>query len=146
MDEIQKYLKELHERQQKIQKLREEKEPQVGIIYYIKDELFIEGTPVSMGEPYGQFINHPTGHDRYWDMIVQLLARHRGMVELKDLEYDHYPRGRVVYDTKKKVFTIYLDKMLIEKEEIVAGIKEKLNLTGQKVRLATDPHYRHRMK
>lgn len=146
MNGIQKYLKELNERQEKIKELRQAKEPQVGIIYYIKDELLIDGTPVSMGEPYGDFINHPIGHDRYWDMIVRLLVRHRGMVELKDLEYDHYPRGRVVYDTKKKEYIIYLDKVLIDKEKIVFDIKEELNLTGQKVRLATDPHYRHRME
>jgi hypothetical protein len=146
MNDIQKYLKELHERQEKMKKLREAKEPQVGIIYYIKNELFIDGTPVSMGEPYGDFLNHPTGHSQYWDMIVKLLVRHRGLLELKDFEYDYYPRGRVIYDKKKEEFIIYLDKTLIDKDNLVSEIKEELNLTGQKARLATDSHYWHREK
>lgn len=139
MTDLKAYLKQLNEKQERIRLLKESREPQVGIIYYIKGALLIEGTPISEAESVGDYVNEPLTHDKYWSILVKKVYP-----ELRHLEYFYYPRGRVVYNKKSKEFYIYLDKLLINRVNLVKRIKEELNLVGQKVKINADPHYKSR--
>ena len=69
----------------------------VGIIFMRGDDLWIDCTPVGDAVDYGTLKTHDKGHPSYWE---QLQERHAVPA---DEEYDEIPRGRVTYDTRKKV-------------------------------------------
>lgn len=91
----------------------------VGIFWGIPDGsapnrvLVINATPLSRAEPYGAALTHPRGHYDVWEAWQGLgVAGHkrRGLpAAIVWSEYEQHPRGRIVYDTATRVFTIYAD-------------------------------------
>jgi hypothetical protein len=79
-----------------------------------------------------------------------VVARHRGALRLLSvLDYDEVPRGRVLFDTRTRIFIAYLDTSLFESPvagkpvaSVRAALLEQFRLGGERVRYATDPHYR----
>ena len=60
-----------------------------------------------------------------------------GVKLFKCEDYDRYPRGRVMYDTKKRLYVIYIDKCIEEKH--IQELKEIFRV--KKYKLMTDEHY-----
>ena len=95
--------------------------PCVGIVWAVADGsgpllLITDLTPLAEAEPYGDFLTHPHGHHEVWEGWRRLgpagLAR-RGLPALIAWhEYEHFPRGRVVFDTITDRFTLYSDRRL----------------------------------
>lgn len=110
--------------------------PAVGIVFLVGNKLFIDLTPVSDGEIYGDFRIHERGHDAYWDMLKQA-----GVVP-RDSEYDSYPRGRVAYNTKARRYSVFLDQCILKRKSIVNKIMSELNLPTGSTKTDTDSHYR----
>ena len=78
---------------------------------------------------------HDRGHEDFWE---QLQAR--GLVP-GDEEYDECPRGRVCYDTRRRIFRLYLDKCIAGNKDAVSRIMHAMNLppaTGAEL----DAHYK----
>lgn len=110
-------------------------EPQVGIFFYVDDEIVVDAVPVGSGEPYGEAVQHG-GHYDYWDFCIPKTAAER---KLKARAYDAYPRGRVVYFPKRKIFRVYADRCL--KASAFNAVKETYGLEAVKVEFETDVHY-----
>ena len=93
----------------------------VGIVWGVRDgsgprQLVIDSTPLVEAEPYGDFLTHPRGHYEVWEGWRRLglsgLASRRLPTVIAWHEYEHFPRGRVVFDTRLRRFTLYADRKL----------------------------------
>lgn len=81
----------------------------VGPFFYIDNHIVFLKITVSDGEVSGDFINHPTSHYQFSLMLG-----------LDD--YGHYPRGRVIYNKKRKIYYIYINKSLVNNVEEIKEI------------------------
>lgn len=109
--------------------------PKVGIFFYVDGEIIIDAVPFESGEPYGEAVQHG-GHYDYWDALIPKTLVER---KFKARAYDAYPRGRVVYYPKRKIFRLYSDRCL--KADDLNAVKEKFGLETVKVEFETDEHY-----
>ena len=122
---------------------------QVGIFWAVPDgdslQLVTEATELRQAEWYGDFLIHPNGHYETWAAWRALspwALKQRGFpIAIAWREYEHFPRGRVVFHVPERRFTVYADRHLHEPtmwERIVAVFA----LPAGRTRLLTDPHYR----
>ena len=72
-------------------------------------------------------------HYEHWD-TVRLFA-----LEYQKHDFDYYPRGRVVYNTKNDTFFVWLDKCISPKYKDL--ICKSFNLSGKNVVFGNDEHY-----
>ena len=107
----------------------------VGIVFLVQDHIWIDATPVLEAEDYSDFKTHDRGHDRYWGELVRKGAVPEG-------EYEEYPRGRVVYNRKTHQYTLYLDRCILKKRDVVRKIMSDMQLPPYDTKTATDEHYR----
>lgn len=77
-------------------------------------------------ERYGKFLVDPKSHSDLFD------ERFRN----RFIEYYRFPRGRVLFDTEKKIHIIYIDKCLYDR---LAEIADLFNIKEYIV--AYDEHY-----
>jgi hypothetical protein len=95
----------------------------------------IDSSSITQAETYGDHRTFPNSHIHVWRRLQ--LA---GSVPLES-EYDEFPRGRVMYHPSSDQFTILADRCILNREHLIAEIKEALNLPN-KAKLDSDPHYR----
>jgi len=105
----------------------EPKEPEIGLFFFVKGRFLFHGCPLSRAEPYGDFLVYPRSHDALWERCYH----HRYGVD-----FDFYPRGRVVYRVSDSTFLIYHDPCLAQPIRLLAR-----HYTGQRVLLLLDGHY-----
>ena len=110
-------------------------EPRVGIFWLFDGKLIIDTTPVSMAEPYGTALTHPSSHIDHWERLQRT-----GAVPA-EVEYEESPRGRVVYDGREQRFHLMADKCILGRRDVVAGIVEVMHLP-EDTKLSKDSHYR----
>jgi hypothetical protein len=110
-------------------------EARVGIFWLLNGKPLIDSTPLSKAEHYGDSLGHPTGHLDHWTLLQRT-----GAVP-PEVEYEEFPRGRVMYHPASEEFTILADRCILDREELIAQIKDALHLP-KNTRLDTDPHYR----
>jgi|SRR5208283_731102 len=116
-------------------KKKPDQEPHLGIFWLVDGMLIFDSSPLSEAELYGDHMNHPHGHVHVWEEFERSGRVPRGS------EYEEYPRGRVMFDTKNKNFSILADKCILKDKGLIAQIKEDLHLR-KSVTTGTDPHYR----
>ncbi len=122
----------------------------VGIVWGVRDGagpllLVTDRTPLAEAEPYGDFLTHPGGHHDVWEGWRRLgpadLAR-QGLPSLITWhEYEHFPRGRVVFDTTTRRFTLYADRKL-QMPRVLREVLRVFGLDPARCAVRTDPHYR----
>jgi len=110
-------------------------EPRLGIFWLVNGKLLIDSRPLSECEHYGDHLNYPGSHIEVWEKW-----KHVGKAPAES-EYEEYARGRVMYDTKTKRFTLLADRCILKRKDLIAEIKKQLSLPKQ-TSLGTDPHYR----
>ncbi|MGA8104578.1 MAG: hypothetical protein WB869_20635 [Candidatus Acidiferrales bacterium] len=111
--------------------------PQVGVVFVAKGKPpFIDSTPVTEAEGYAHFKIHGRDHHRYWQQLQQMKA------VPSDVEYDEVPRGRAVYDTVARNYTLFLDRCILRNKKLVSRIISAMNLPFESTETATDDHYR----
>jgi hypothetical protein len=111
-------------------------EGQVGIIFMRGDDLWIDSTPITDAVDYGLLKTHEKGHPDFWEEL-----QNRGSVP-RDEEYDEIPRGRVNFQTRKKVYYLFLDRCIRERPEMVSRIFEALHLPPvPATKVDGDSHY-----
>ena len=124
--------------------------PAVGIVWGVRDgngprRIVIDSTPLVEAEPYGDFLTHPRGHYEVWEGWRQLgpagLARHGLPTIIAWHEYEYFPRGRVVFDTRSSRFTIYADFKL-QASGTLCRMLGAFNLGSVLRDVRSDPHYR----
>ncbi len=102
-------------------------EKQVCLFFFVEDRFMIHSCPLNAAESYGVFLNYPHSHDRIW---------HKYYKSKYNVDFDYYPRGRVVYRKTDDTYLIYYDKCM---EQFIGSITEKY--TGCKIELDYDEHY-----
>jgi hypothetical protein len=110
-------------------------EPRVGIFWLVNDRLLTDTTPLNEAESYGNHLGHPRSHIDVWKRYQQI-----GKAPL-DSEYEEFPRGRVVYDTKTSRFTLLADACILKEKGLVAHIKKEMRLS-RNTKVGKDSHYR----
>jgi hypothetical protein len=101
------------------------------VFFVREDDLWVDATPVNEALLYGDMRTHDRGHEAFWEQLQASGAAPR------DEEYDECPRGRVCYDTKQRIFHLYLDQCIREKYDAVSRIIRAMNLpSATRVELA----------
>lgn len=124
--------------------------PHVGIFWSVRDgpgtqHLVTDTTPFTDAESYGDFLTHPGGHYEIWEAWrrlgpVRLAAR--GLPRtIAWHEYEHFPRGRVVFHRPTTRFTIYADRAL-QTNAIMTHIMTLFHLERTRSDIKSDAHYR----
>jgi len=97
---------------------------------------------------YGDCLTHERGHYEVWETWQRLgpAGLHKqGLTPIIAwYEYEHFPRGRVVYNTVAERFVIYADRWL-HGEKDVAMIVRAFGLDNETWSLKSDDHYRTRI-
>ena len=124
--------------------------PTVGIIWVVRDGngprlIVIDSTPLVEAESYGDFLTHPRGHYEVWESWRQLgpagLARRGLPTIIAWHEYEYFPRGRVVFDTRSGRFTLYAD-LKLQSSSTLCRMLGAFNLGSVLRDVRSDPHYR----
>jgi len=108
--------------------------PKVGVFWSHNGRIRAGTALVKDGEDDGFFINYPFSHYQYWNILQ------KNYPELKILEYDEVPRGRVIFSKEENMFLIYMDRALFS-EKIKQKILREFALDKTKTRFGTDMHY-----
>jgi hypothetical protein len=110
-------------------------EPRVGIFWLYKRHLIVDETSLSDAERYGDVSGRPTSHIDHWTELQ------RNKSVLPELEYDEFPRGRVVYDNAAQQFILRADACILRSSKLVRQIVRKLHLPPN-TKTERDDHYR----
>lgn len=109
-------------------------EGKVGAFFMVNGDILSNDTDVRNGEDYADFVNYSS----HWDLWR---AAQKAYPELKDIEYDTFPRGRVVYNKKTHKYTIFIDPKLNNEIDLEI-ITMTYNLrSGSYIVDDTDEHY-----
>ncbi|MGL5675872.1 MAG: hypothetical protein ACRDDX_05645 [Cellulosilyticaceae bacterium] len=102
----------------------------IGLFFYVKDQVYTKTYALQEAIPQGGFLVPPEGHDRVW----------REKYEVQEgTSYDHWPRGRVAYNTTSRSYCMYHDGCL--SEAILAQAKEAFGIQEAVVRYVKDDYY-----
>lgn len=113
-------------------------ETRVGVFYSIKNKVYADSVPVRQGESGGGFVNHGL-HWSMWDSLS------KAMNIPYSIDYDHFARGRVIFDQKDHKYIVYIDKKLNNSTDLSKIEKEfKLQPGGYKIEF--DQHYTSKAK
>jgi hypothetical protein len=107
--------------------------------------ILTDATPLADAEPYGDFLTHPRGHYDVWNKWQKLnavvLAKQSIPQAVAYHEYEDFPRGRIVYQTKSDQFIVYADRRL-QHPDLLAKIANLFALTPGTFVVRSDAHYR----
>ena len=110
-------------------------ESRVGIFWLVNAKLLIDSTPLDEAERYGDFVTHPRGHAEVWEEYQ------RNGTVFPETEYEELPHGRVMYNTKTRLFTLLADRCILKRMALVTQIKEEMHLPKD-TKIGGDSHYR----
>lgn len=90
----------------------------VNLFFKVKDKYLIHECSNLEALKYGDFLNYPESHFDIWNKYYY---------DKYYKEFDYYPRGRVIYNIKEKIYYIYHDNCIKEDElnEIIDKYKDK---------------------
>ena len=124
--------------------------PSLGIFWAVTDphgQTYLLAHPCALadGEPYDDCITSPAAHYETWKAWrrgrpkppLALLAP----IILRD-QYEHWPRGRIVYEKTSDRFVIYADRQLLTPAWL-AQIQAHFHLPLEWTIARSDPHYCH---
>ena len=76
-------------------------------------------------------------HVSSWNSVLKMYP------QLKDFEYDDFPRGRVVLDISVKPYKaiIYASLRILNSFDLISKIKNECNISHLEVKLSRDSHY-----
>ena len=97
--------------------------------------ILYDSCPINNADTYGDFKICNTDHYSYWKKIQKTYPR------LKIVDYDFYPRGRVVYNTKTDKYHLILDRC-IQDENAIDLIIDEFKLPKKDVIIMNDEHYK----
>lgn len=82
----------------------------VGLFFFVNGNFAFTGCTLDEAEEYGDFLIYPESHFDVWDNYDTLsYVRNK-----RKVDYDYFPRGRVVYRKTDDLFIIYYDKCVEE--------------------------------
>ena len=99
----------------------------VGLFFVVCDELLVHTCATVAGECFGDFVNYPDSHDDVWQS--EYFRKY-------NVDYDYFPRGRMIYNKTTGIYLIYHDQCAEEAAKSIGSHYPK----GKCV-LALDEHY-----
>ncbi len=75
----------------------------VGLFFVAEGALLLHTCPLSEAEHHGIFYNFPESHMRVWNRLY---------AKKYDVDFDYYPRGRILYRETDDTFLIYKDRCI----------------------------------
>ena len=108
----------------------------VGIYFKMPEGFLIDAVQVDAGEAYGEAIGY-SGHYDFHEYLRPSDSLER---RFKALDYDYYPRGRVVFFPVRNAVTLYVDPCLTTDD--INQVKTLFSLEGQEIEIMDDEHYR----
>jgi hypothetical protein len=121
-------------------------DPSVGIFWVVETRpgevrLLTAGCYLEAAEPYGDFLTFAGGHHAVWASWRKIRDPNAALRALvRTFEYEEWPRGRIVFDQQKKLFTLYADRKLTPRETI-SQIQARFALPPASTSVETDFHY-----
>jgi hypothetical protein len=107
--------------------------------------ILADATSLARAEPYGDFLTHPRGHYDVWTQWQKTRATSvvsRSILQaIADHEYEFFPRGRIVYNTRTGHFILYADRRL-QQHVTIARIASEFELAVGTFTVRADEHYR----
>lgn len=118
-----------------VSKLRESRldESRVGAFYFVGDKIISNSIDISDGDNYGDFVNYSS----HWDLWKAFLKEYP---EYKYLDYDYFPRGRVVFDKKQWKYILYIDHKIRDRKYL-EKVESQYNLRKNSYVIGEDEHY-----
>ena len=104
-----------------------------ALFFCVDGFLLIHGCSLDEAEAYGDFLNYPHSHYKIWEKHYE---------SKYNVEFDYYPRGRVVYRKTDDTYLIYYDKCM---EPFIETVAKKYDGKGKKAILGYDEHYQCHM-
>lgn len=98
----------------------------VNIFFKVNNEFFIHKCENEQADKYGDFLNYPKSHMEIWNEFYY---------GKYNVDFDFFPRGRVVYNVKENCYYIYHDKCITVLTEILKDYE------NEKYKMCTDYHY-----
>lgn len=108
--------------------------PIIGIFWIFNGKLLKSETDLEDGEDYAGVVHSGLNHIDHWPTLQR---QHK---ELRLLEYQEVPRGRVMFFKRTKKFRVLMDKVLHTPRNKQMLLKA-FNLPKTKTVFGTDPHY-----
>lgn len=125
--------------------------PSVGIFWGVQEPnntwwfLINEKVPLGGAETYGDFLTYPDGHFKIWERVCRMpltqLRRSGLPLAICGMEYEDFPRGRIVFDVARQQFTVYADRRL-QRGPAIRGILRAFCLEQMPHIVRSDEHYR----
>ena len=84
-------------------------------------------------EQFGDYLQLDLDHFAEWPVI-------RMLYNLPNVEYDYYPRGRVMFNTKLHKFIVVGSKEIVDDPEVQAELREYYGLPSTTI-FQGDEHY-----
>ena len=98
----------------------------VSLFFVVNGKFLIHSCKKENGEKYGDFINYPQSHMEVWDKYYY---------KKYHVDFDYFPRGRVVYNIKEDKYYIYHDRCIKDLSSIIG--KE----STEQLEIREDFHY-----
>jgi hypothetical protein len=105
--------------------------PMVGIFYFVRGKLLIEGSLLSEGESYGSSITHARAHTTMWSELIEA-------GQVLRAPYEENPRGRVNYHRDTERFTLMADWCIRNQNGLIAEIMKQLHLPKGRTDVRSD--------
>ena len=109
---------------------------QVGIYWFIDNEVIKDSVLYKEGESHGEAIQHGSHYD-FWQALQPTTEIEK---KLKSRPYDAYPRGRIVFFPARKVFRLYLNTCLDSDDDVI--VLESFEIEDFDIEFGDDEHYR----
>ena len=107
--------------------MQNNKETGPALFFYVNGRLLFHGCSLEDGEHYGDFINFPKSHYQIWWRYYAYKYK---------VDFDYFPRGRVVYRKTDDTYLIYYDKCM---EPYINEVTDKYD--SMKIETGYDEHY-----
>lgn len=109
----------------------------IGIFWFYKNTVLGIAEDISQGcKGYNGLIDSNFDHVNVWETLEIKIQ----FPELKSMEYEQIPRGRLLYSTKQNKHIIYMDKTLFE-PNVKQKIAEFFDFNSKLSVWKKDPHY-----
>lgn len=105
--------------------------PMIGLFFYVRGRLIPYRIAPEQAEVYGDFLTSSISHDAVWQ---------KGIGADIPVDFDCFPRGRVVYNTREQNYMVYIDSCLNTPEHI-AEIIQGFGLADCSYAIGFDQHY-----
>ena len=118
---------------------REAGRPEVGIFWALpNNEILSQTTAMENAIDYGDSKTSPAEHMGTWRTLQRVANDYPNV---RDHEYEYWPRGRINYNKAEDRYYLYADRKILENEKALRAVMKEFNLPGPKTKTSTDPHY-----